>query len=264
LLALTAKIKTLNGGVEPLLFFPRAETIEASIKSTGKSSYTSRLAETIVGVDGDVFNPDYTSPGYVVDYNGQLTFYDNISEDYAWENDVWVIGYEEDVPNISSIDDDLVALSTNNLASRYQGQSEYGGIIQVTDLNAIEPWTAGKLEFKILIYAGNGTLMADKSFDKRKRSHFRNNNWYDYGFFIGNWNTTTFGNWTTEKWMELDGGKSSSVTFNIPAATPGGIATSITVPSQERDDDLGLATIQFTDEMLQVYSVSHANIRRKH
>jgi hypothetical protein len=259
------KLMVLNGGMEPLIFYPKAETIETNreFQSKGKTAKLLYISADPIAVDGEVFNPNYTSPGYTVNINGNLTYYDDITEDYAWENDVWVIGQEENVVNMSSNGDNDNVILASNPASRYQGQAEYGGIVQVTDLNAIEPWVAGKLEFRILIYAANGTLVADRSFDKRKRSHFRNQKWYDYGFFVGNWNTSTFGNSMTEKWMELDGGKSNTISYTIPPSS-GGVAITVTAQSHDRDDDLGLTTVQFTDEISQVYGISHVNVKRRH
>lgn len=265
--ALSNQIKNLNGGIEPLIFYPRAETIEENYQSGQKSqkpSKTARLAEETVGVNQDVIYPDNSSPGYILTFDGELIYYDNIVEDYAWENDVWVIGEEEVVPNMSSFGDDIItSLALGTPPSRFEGQAEYGGIVQVTDLGAIEPWVAGKLEFTLIAHGTNG-IEIKKDFDKRKRSHFRNQKWYDYGYFIGNWTNVAFGNLMTEKWMELDGGQSSSVTYTIPPAVPGGISTTITTPSKSKDDDLGQTVIQFTDAIDQIYNLSHINIKRKH
>ena len=266
LIILSNKIKSLNGGIEPLIFYPRAETIEDgnSVTINQKNSKTSKLAADPIGVNQDVFYPDNSSPGYILTFDGELIFYANIVENYAWENDVWVIGEEEVVPNMSSFGDEiLTSLVLGAPSSRFDGQAEYGGIVQVTDLGAIEPWTAGKLEFSIIVRGING-IELKKDFDKRKRSHFRGGKWYDYGYFIGNWNNTAFGNLMVEKWMELDGGNSASVTLTIPPAVPGGITTSVTIPSKNRDDDLGQSIVQFTDSMDQIYNLSHINIKRKH
>ncbi|TDE54843.1 hypothetical protein [Flavobacterium sp. GT3P67] len=259
------KVKMVNGGLEPLIFYPRAETIEE--KSNQKLSKVAEQLAQIISVDGDVYNPEtYSAPGYVLDSNGDLAFFDNITEEYAWENDVWVIGLDEMGVNMSSAGDDLLTAQTfvSSPPSRFDGQPEYGGIIQVTDLNEIEPWIAGKLEFRIIIFDSKGVKVKDKEFDKRKRSHFRNNKWYDYGFFVADWNTSTFGNWMTEKWMEVDGGNSNAFIYTIPPAVPGGVSVSVTVPSKDRDDDLGLTIVQFTEPISQVYNLSHINIKRKH
>ena len=188
-----------------------------------------------------------------------LVFYQNVSEDYAWENDVWVIGEEENVS-----DENLVAALEDISVARVQGQPEYGGIIQCTDLNAIEHWTSGKLEFKILVLNASGAKISQRGMGKSKRMYFRDQKWKDFGHFIGNWNTSTFGNWMYENWWEEDGGQSNSVTITMPppAGQPGP-TVSITVPSKNKDDDLGLATIQFSDPITQVYNLTNANIKRR-
>jgi hypothetical protein len=61
---------------------------------------------------------------------------------------------------------------------------EYAGIIQVTDLNDIEPWTGGKPEFTIVVMNANGVIIGKKKFPK-KRSNFKDEKWYDYNY-LGN------------------------------------------------------------------------------
>lgn len=67
-----------------------------------------------------------------------------------------------------------------------------------------------------------------------------------------------------EKWIERDGGKSNAITISIPPASgTNAPAITVNIPSEERDDDLGLATVQFTDNIDQVYNISYANIKRR-
>jgi len=264
---LSNQIKKLNGGIEPLVFYPRAETIEENFKSLRKSQKVFKMSQQVeqtIAVNQDVMDPNGSTPGYILSFDGEMIYFDNIFEEFAWENDVWVIGEEEVVPNMSSFEDNITtSVSFVAPPSRFENQAEYGGIIQVTDLGAIEPWTKGKLEFSIIIRGITG-VEVKKDFDKRKRSHFRNNKWYDYNYFIGNWTNSAFGILMVEKWLELDGGSSASVTLTIPPAVPGGITTSVTIPSKNRDDDLGQSIIQFTDSMNQIYNLSHMNMKRKH
>jgi hypothetical protein len=259
LASLAQKTKIESGGRDAILFYPRAETIENYRKQrTRARAYEEQLYDPI-GVYQEVFNPDYSSPGYIVNNGYDLVFYQNVSEDYAWENDVWVIGEEENVS-----DENLVAALEDISVARVQGQPEYGGIIQCTDLNAIEHWTSGKLEFKILVLNASGAKISQRGMGKSKRMYFRDQKWKDFGHFIGNWNTNTFGNWMYENWWEEDGGQSNSVTITMPppAGQPGP-TVSITVPSKNKDDDLGLATIQFSDPITQVYNLTNANIKRR-
>jgi hypothetical protein len=264
--AIASKIKTLNGGLEPLIFYPKAETIEdAGVNNSTKipASIIGVLQEepgfTPIDPNPSPTNPPYSSPGYIVDNGTTLTYYQHITEDYAWENDVWVIGQEENV----SPENMIAALEDSNV-KRTQGQSEYAGIIQATNLNAIEHWTIGKLEFRLIIFNASGTKITDRKFGKWKRKNFRDQKWHDFNHFVGNWNTSTFGNWMTEMWMEEDGGQSTSFTATFPPpAGQTGLTLSATIPSRNLDDDLGLTVIQFSDAITQVYNISYANIKRR-
>ncbi len=254
----------INGGIEPLLFYPQAETIEnIAYKKTFR---TSNGEPVVIGIYDSDLSPSYTASGYIIQNDGTLQYHSEITEDFAWENDVWVIGLEEDTNDYSLSYTDLPSFIpvAVNTSLRTQGQAEYAAIIQVTDLNDIEPWTGGKLEFTIVVMNANGVIIGNEKFPKRKRSNFKDNKWYDYNYFVGNWNTSTFGNWMYEKWIERDGGKSASITVSVPPpAGSSGPTTTINIPSEDRDDDLGLATIQFSDNIDQVYNISYANIKRR-
>lgn len=261
---LRSNMMKINDGIEPLLFYPQAETLENIAYK--KRFITSNGEPVVIGIYDSDLSPSYTASGYIIQNDGTLQYHSEITEDFAWENDVWVIGFEEDTNEFSLSYTDLPSFisATVNSSLRTQGQAEYAGIIQVTDLNDIEPWTGGKLEFTIVVMNANGVIIGNKKFPKRKRSNFKDEKWYDYNYFVGNWNTSTFGNWMYEKWIERDGGKSASITVSVPpSAGSGGPTITINIPSEERDDDLGLATVQFSDNIDQVYNISYANIKRR-
>ncbi|TAE18651.1 MAG: hypothetical protein EAY72_00520 [Bacteroidetes bacterium] len=250
--------KNEHGGVEPILFYPRAETIEESSRNR-ETDLPYQGQQEAIGVIQDVFNPDYSSPGFIVNDGNQLVFLQNITEEYAWDNDVWVIGQEELVS-----DENMLPALEEFTASRVQGQREIGGIIQVTDLNAIEHWTSGKFEFKMNILNSSGVLINSRGFGRDKRRNFRNNRWRDYNSFIANWNTSTFGAWMYENWWEEDGGQSNSVTISFPPPSgQSGPTVSTTIPSRNLDDNLGVGTVQFTDPITQIYNITHMNFRRR-
>jgi hypothetical protein len=256
---LIPKIRELNGGREPLIFYPRAEVIAENEKNKVISRIVNGEVREPIGVYEGVYELDYSSPGYIIDNGFSLVYYQNITEDYAWENDVWVLGQEENVS-----DENMVPAIEDQIGGRFQGQSEYGGIIQCTNLNAIEHWTAGKLEFKIFVFDANGVKRSERAFGRWKRSNFKDQKWKDFGHFIANWNTSVFGNWMSENWWEEDGGQSNSVTITMPPPSgQTGPTVSTTIPSKNLDDNLGVATIQFTDPISQIYNISFANIKRR-
>lgn len=229
------------------------------------------------GSSGGCSTP-YYYPGYIIDNYGNLTYSNCIDEAYAWDHDVWVLGYEEVVSpgnDVASTNDSRAWVSNNS--DRYEGYSEGGGWVQVYDINGIEPWVKGKLEFKYFVNNSTGTLIKDRVFGKWSRSNFDSDPntgpaWVMLGDFIGNWNTSVWGNVTYEHWIEEDGGSSSSLTQNISYTLNGQTyTTTITIPARDRDDDLGMANVQFTDNVFSipyttsygaVYTLNHMNVKR--
>ena len=254
---LVLQLKQLTNGREPLIFYPRAETIEGQKKKRSNSRIE---MYDPVGVYEDVFNPiDYSSPGYIVNDGYNLVYFQDITEEYAWENDVWVLGQEE---NVSP--ENMVAAPEDMNNGRVNGGAEYGGLIQVTDINAIEHWTSGKLEFKVFVLSSTGITVSIKPFGKWKRSHFRDSKWFDFNHFITNWNTSNWGNFMVEKWIEEDGGQSAEVSISIPPPSgQTGPTTTIKFPSKNNDDDLGSAAPQFTDPINQIYYIGYMDFKRK-
>lgn len=63
----------------PVLFYPRAETIEELINQ-GASTISLQVP---IGVFQDVYFEDYSSPGHVLDNNLSLAFHANITEEFA-------------------------------------------------------------------------------------------------------------------------------------------------------------------------------------
>lgn len=258
LLSFSSEIKRYAPDKHAILFYPKAETIEEVMASGGNPSHLQKP----IGVYQEVFLRNYDSPGYVLNENQSLIFHGYVSEVFAWENDVWVIGEDENYSKVSNQPSFDLLESVN--AQRTNGRAEFGGIIQITNLNEVEHWTSGKVELSLRVFSSSGVLISHRDFDRRARRNFQNQAWLDFNHFICNWNTGVFGNWMFENWIERDGGFTNSVTLSFPPP-PGtsGPGITTTFPSRDGDDNLGLATVQFTDNLSQVYNISHANIRRK-
>lgn len=270
LLRISNKISEKNSNDIPVIFYPRAETIERD-KVNVSNLYSKSSSSVPIAVFKNVYNSDYDSPGYILNEDGELVFSHMVSEEEAWNEDVYVIGAAE--RNVQGYDGDGAGVGgsgdqsnndTGNSSSqnRNEGHAEFGGIIQITDLNEVEHWTAGKLEMRIIVVSAGGTTIKDKEFDKRARSNYRNNRWGDKNEFLYNWNTPNIGQFVVERWIEVDGGASAQVAVTIPASN-GNPATTVTLPSGNRDDDLGQSIVQFSDQLGQVYGISHMNFRRK-
>lgn len=236
-----------------------------------------------------------TCPGYLMT-NGSLSFNQVIDEEYAWENDVWVFGQEEVVsednmiannsslsfiadfqdPNNSgdiSASGDITggggfySSNTGGGSSiprfRTEGREEWGGIIQITDLGAVEPWIHGKLELKYFVFISGTSNVKERGWGKRKRKNFRDSKWADFNDNIGPWNTPNLGNVLVEAWIEEDGGSSSTISHTFPSQCTGCPATTISTTIKDGDDNLGRSFVQFSDQIGRVYGITHANFKRK-
>lgn len=270
---LVLEIRKINGGTEPMIFYPRAETIEDNNISLNKSDKLIKTFNSdpisdvlpIAVIQGEHL-PDYSTPGYSIDFNGQTVYVQDITEEYAWENDVFVIGSEEfNTMGLSMPDNEALNHQPAPISPilRNNGHSEHAGLIQVTDLNAIEHWMKGKLEFKLRIFLQNGGDPLTIDFPKVKRKHFRDQQWYNYNYFVGSWNNANIGNVMREKWIEDDEGRSVPATITFPASQYQPFAVTYSYPAKENDDDLGLALVQFTDDLDQIYNLSHLNFKRR-
>jgi len=270
--SLVIELRSLKNA-EPVIFYPRAEVYDDYRKNDGylanriapEDQYVPAGTYIPPGIPTaayqDYYYPDYSTDGFTINSNNYLSYFGNINEDYAWENDVWVVGYGEDCSSGNLVDAPPPLLNPE----RTQGQSERGMIIQCTSLNSIEHWTSGKLEFKYTVLNSSGaTILGPITAGRVKRKYFRNQQWYDYNKFIGNWHTSTFGNWMYEHWIEEDGGSSDPISITLPPP-PGssGPTYTVSIPAKERDDDLGKVTVQFTDAITQIYNISYANVKRK-
>ncbi|NKI32794.1 hypothetical protein [Croceivirga thetidis] len=288
---LDSKIRSIDASIEPMVFFPKAETIEDRVIANKNYDVSKNLNEPIAVLKG-AYNDDYSAPGYTLNANGDLVYNQMINEDFAWNNDVYVIGARENTglvvgpcgeENYQKNSNDCYATgggggggsSTRN--TRVNGRAELGGELQVTsDLNEIEHWFSGKLEFRMVVAGVEGsaaTVIRDLAFGKVKRKHFRDKKWYDYDVFLFNWNLNNLGDFNIEKWIEVDGGPTGEISITLPgraakpasgdtpavSAFPGGTAK---VSFKRDDDDLGVSLIQFTDDLTQEYSLGKIKIRR--
>lgn len=201
-------------------------------------------------------------PGYDLDWKDSLNSISTIiDEEYAWTHEVWVFSQEE-----AGVESGTVSLTSvlNTSTSRIDGGAEYGGIVKVNSLGQLESWIAGKLEFTFYVYNPSGTQISYIKFPGVKRKNFKNQAWYDYNSFLFYWNRATIGDWQIEGWIERDGGNSSPISVSIPPPTGyPGPNVSITIPSENLDDDCGRKIVQFSDPISTVYPISYMNFKRK-
>lgn len=269
---LSKQFENLSGGVKLILYYPRAGTFDKQgITPDFRTKSQSDSPEIVIMNN---YNEDYSSPAYQLDEKDELVFTQDITEDYAATNNVYIIGSEAIATNENELmlPEDPYAGGgggsyTPTYTYRTDGRPEYGGKIQVTDLNAIEHWTAGKFEFRIIVFSASGVKIKDKTFPDRARDNFQDNKWYDFNEFLFNWNQSNIGAFTLEKWIEIDdpvfGSGNTEITMSLPPAYEGGSPTTVKTTIQESDDDLGQSIVQFSDKVGLSYGISHMNFKRK-
>jgi len=212
--AMVAKFQDLSPDETPMVFFPKAETLEENRTANKGYDVAKNLNEPIAVLKG-AYNDDYSAPGYKLNAEGELVFDRMVTEEDAWENSVYVIGMAEKFSTtpIAFPSDPYGGGGgggsggggTPPSDNRTDGRAEYGGKIQVTDLNEIEHWFSGKLEFQIIVAGVQGsadTVISNRKFKKTKRKNFRDRKWHDFNHFIANWNKSNLGQWNVEKWIE--------------------------------------------------------------
>jgi|TARA_R100000501_G_C2618530_1_gene111999 hypothetical protein len=269
---LSLEYEKLSNGIKLKLYYPRAATLEKQMNSSSFENKAQLQNSEVVIMNN--FNADYSSPAYTLDENENLVFSKNVTEDYANYNNIYVIGSESmSTNNINfELPDDPYAGGGgggggSNYVYRSAGRAEYGGKIQVTDMNAIEHWTAGKFEFRVIVVSATGTIIKEKEFPKRARDNFKDKKWYDFNDFYYNWYQSNIGAFTIEKWIEIDdpvfGSGDTEVTITVPPAYEGGPTTTIKSTKQKADDDLGQSIVQYPDRVGQMYGISHMNFKRK-
>ena len=253
---LVEKIRTADEDrpEEPILFVPFLEDLNID----------SLLADYPTGVPEGVIGDEYDSltmecPSYTLDNNEDLVKNLDRDEDYAWTHDLWVINQEETVSEAS-----ISPLGHGNeFLNRTNGQAEYGGIIKVTDIGSIEPWTSGKVELKLFVFNQSGTKINDIALGKTKRKNVKDT-WKDFDIFLHNWTLANIGNYVIESWIEEDGGNSTvTVSSSLAAPCTGCPSTNISFTKQKNDDNMGATIIQFSDAITQEYNISYAKIKHK-
>ena len=120
------------------------------------------------------------------------------------------------------------------------------------------------------MYSEAHSLLLRRKTDEGKYGKWRriyfNGVFRNFGTFLFNLNLSTIGDWTTEKWIEEDCGASSSISTTITWKDSFGNTqtTTTSIPSKNKDDDLGQSIIQFTDQINQEYNLTGILIKRSH
>lgn len=288
--SLVDQIKVANSGREPIVFIPSVENTDPDViknkialnsvvkVSTNDTDGPGGLPPDpgsqmiyIFGETGGVDNEYF--PGYTIDQSGNSSYWGMVGEDFAWNNNVVVLGIQEE--SSYNPNDDVNSASTNmikTLSQRNPTRVEIGGRINVTNIKEIEAWIYGKLEMKYFINASSdGASIKQRAFAPIRRADV-NNNWLSLNDRIGYWDPAIMGQYQYERWIEEDGGSTRTITQSYPAAYAGGPTITFTINLKSDDQDCGLATVNYNDTFygevpLQpsawtVYNISYMNFQR--
>jgi len=286
--SLVKQMKAANSGREPIVFIPSVENLDPEIikprialnsinepNSNDTLKVIQRLPpETdktiyVFGENGGEDNKYY--PGYTMDESGSLTYYGMISESFAWNNPVVVIGIEEESSYIPDDTDPAALNPVKVLSQRNPSRLEIGGRILVTDISQIESWVRGKLEMKYFVNSSSGTLIKERAFAPIRRGDI-NNRWVELNDPIGHWDVNIWGLYQYERWIEEDGGSSTTTITTPVTPVAGGPTYTFSTTIKKDDNNCGLASVGYNDTFYgevpllpsgwTIYYISYMNFQR--
>jgi hypothetical protein len=186
-------------------------------------------------------------PGYTLNDKGELQKLDFlISENFAKQNEIWVISPNERVGNGDFVSVDKDGEGRSLKVAAFGNGDLYVAQIMVPDLGAIESWIEGKIELELRAFSPGVPNLLNYSYPQIKRNKLDDQGWHSVGTNVCNW-SSVIGDYIVLQWTEYDGGPTSTpVTINYPA-TPTSPAMSYTYTIKTDDDDLGYAAVLKTD-----------------
>ncbi|HJZ39630.1 MAG TPA: hypothetical protein VJ203_04635 [Bacteroidales bacterium] len=148
-------------------------------------------------------------------------------------------------------DIDLSKFSSDNglnlKTSRINGVNEFIKTIRTPNISAVESWITGpRCEIKVVtISSKTGNIWSTDYFDPKRKDI--DNRTETVNHKLGIWNTNETGNFLTMQWYEEDGG--ATVSTSISYKTESGQTSTISYSVKDEDDNLGVKTVNFTDDL---------------
>lgn len=188
-------ISTLNErGLYPQIYIPQFE--ETKLKS---------IKNDVPIYIIDAFNTDDSDEqfkAYYIDISGEIQETEFlIDEDFAGENEVWVVSLNE------RVNENGVFIGDNSLNSGRVGtKSEYMMKINCPDLGKIEGWVKGAPELRCIMKSAKGEI-SDQYFYPSRRKHI-NNKWWETngstGRYLYYWDIESYTKTILFAWIEVD------------------------------------------------------------
>ncbi len=268
--SLTATISSfanVNGtSFEPQIYIPNFETgLLIQPENVEMVVFESNLAQTQL--------PVYVLEGGSVTVKSQPA-----DEAYAENFEVWVISVNERVNMGGEALRQLRALDATGLTSRKASRPGNGPIAanatcnptglrnnkgleylnswRVPNPSAVEHWTSGKLELRVIVLGKGGAEIKNAYFGKIKRNTVKSGVYPN--LFMTTWDRAIWGDTWAYKWVEEDNGPTITIALKLDdwikklLKIPVGV--SITAVFESKHDDAGTAIVNFDESTYIEYS----------
>ncbi|MBU4273981.1 MAG: hypothetical protein KKA28_19285, partial [Planctomycetes bacterium] len=167
-----------------------------------------------------------------------------VNEEYAQNNEVWVVAFNERVDGNGK--PKKMGVKKPMRFNEYQGNMSGARQINLSkircpDLSALESWTRGGPELWLVVFDKNKAEFSKQYFHMRRAEIA--NVWYNVNRWIGYWDYATSGDALYFSWYEEDGGSNTqTITFTF---TPikGGPSIGVSFKIGSADDPAGGQTV---------------------
>ena len=161
---------------------------------------------------------------------------------------VILIRPKEDIDLTNYVPDNGTSLKS----SRVNGYLEFVKQIGTDDIGAVESWITGpRCEIKVItISSKTGSIISTDYFDPKRKEI--KNSYHTVNHKIDKWDKNTYGEYWTMQWFEEDGG--GTTTASVKYKTEDGHEATLSYSIKDKDDDLGLKTVHFTDYVGMAYN----------
>ena len=135
---------------------------------------------------------------------------------------------------------------------------------KIPDPDAVEHWSAGKLEPRVAVVAKDGMEVLNTPFPEKKHKTVKN--WVPVNLRITTWNRATHGDVWAYKWLEIDGGPKIELSLGLSAGIKAKIfgitadlAAKLDVKAtfEKKFDDMGANVVNFVESTNTEYGTAY-------
>lgn len=200
-----------NKGLYPQIYIPNFEEKQVLAKSRASLVPSSNKRVYVVNALDALDSQEYFNAYYIDNNNKLVAANFQIDEDFANNNEVWVISNNERVNSSGEVApafmrSGLAARAASNSKQREGTKSEHMMSIKCPNLRSIEGWVKGAPELRCIMKTARGEI-SDQYFMPRRRRDI-NNKWWNPngndGRYLFYWDTETYAKTVLFTWIEVD------------------------------------------------------------